>query len=825
MTHRWIGRRVRQREDLRLLRGRGTYVDDIRLPGTVEMAVLRSPHAHAWIRRIDPGPALALPGVLAVFTGSDVAAATRPFVHRGLGHDQRPLRYFALAVDRVRHVGEAVAAVVAEDRYLAEEALQFIEVEYEPLPAVAGAAAALEPGAPRLWDQWPDNVMLHYHFKHGDPDGVLAAADVVVSEVIRCQRHTGMPMETRACLAVDEGRRLTVWTNSQWPHIHRSVIAECLGLPEHALRVAAPDVGGGFGVKYHIYPEDVLVPFAARRLGRPVKWVEDRREHFLSTVHSREQEIRVTLGFRRDGTLLAVKADALMDLGTGAIVFSGAGPMPAGAASMPMGYRFEHYEYRGRAVVTNKTPFGAYRGFGVTEVAQALERAMDLAAERLGMDPADLRLRNLIGPEDLPYRTATGAYLTTGSYRLSLEAALEAAGYRELRQRQRREPGGTRRLGIGVAACVEGTAASQVGVSGRWGNWEYCRIEPAPDGTVTVYSGLASQGQSHETTLAQVTAETLGIDLDAVRVVLADTDRVTFGMGAFASRGAMMGGAAAVRACEDLIARLRRLGAALLEVDEQDVEYADGAVRVRGAPQRSVAFGELVRRAYSDAVLLPAAGIRPLVGEAVFDRVTLERGRPADPHGRVSRYTHWSDGAAVAACEVDIETGQVRLLRLVMAHDCGTVINPVAVEGQCFGGLAQAVGGALLEELVYDDRGQLLTATFMDYLLPTAMDVPPMDLVHLVTPALEVPGGFKGVGESSTIVGPAAVLNAVADALAPLGVKLLETPLSPDRVWRALQEARARAGTGLEAGTEAGLRDGLTVGNRAGPAAGGGAGR
>src|SRR5690606_25611836 len=319
------------------------------------------------------------------------------------------------------------------------------------LPAVAGAAAALEPGAPRLWDQWPDNVMLHYHFKHGDPDGVLAAADVVVSEVIRCQRHTGMPMETRACLAVDEGRRLTVWTNSQWPHIHRSVIAECLGLPEHALRVAAPDVGGGFGVEYHIYPEDVLVPFAARRLGRPVKWVEDRREHFLSTVHSREQEIRVTLGFRRDGTLLAVKADALMDLGTGAIVFSGAGPMPPGAASMPMGYRFEHYEYRGRAVVTNKTPFGAYRGFGVTEVAQALERAMDLAAERLGMDPADLRLRNLIGPEDLPYRTATGAYLTTGSYRLSLEAALEAAGYRELRQRQRREPGGTRRLGIGAA--------------------------------------------------------------------------------------------------------------------------------------------------------------------------------------------------------------------------------------------------------------------------------------------------------------------------------------------------------------------------------------
>lgn len=788
MSGRWIGRRVKQREDGRLVRGRGTYVDDIRLPGMVEIAVLRSPHAHARIRRVDPEPARTMPGVLAVFTGADLAGATKPFVHRGLGHEQRPLSYFALATERVRHVGEAVAAVVAEDRYAAEEALQFIEVDYEPLPAVADTAAALGPHAPRLWDEWPDNVMLHHHFRHGDPDGVIAGADVTVSEVIRCQRHTGMPMETRACAAVPEGERLTVWTNSQWPHIHRAVIAECLGLPEHALRVVAPDVGGGFGVKYHIYPEDVLVPFAARRLGRPVKWVEDRREHFLSTVHSREQEIRVTLGFRRDGTLLAVKAEADMDMGTGAIVFSGAGPMPAGAASMPMGYRFEHYEYRGRAVVTNKTPFGAYRGFGVTEVAQALERALDLAAHKLDMDPADLRLRNLIGPEDLPYRTATGAYLTSGSYRLSLEAALEAAGYRELRRMQREARRRGRLLGIGVATYVEGTAASQVGVSGRWGNWEYCRVQPAPDGTVTVFSGLASQGQSHETTLAQVTADRLGIDLDAVQVVLADTDRVTFGMGAFASRGAMMGGAAAVMACDDLIARLCRLGAALLEVDEQDVEYADGAVRVRGAPQRSLAFGELVRRAHSDAVPLPAAGIRPLVGEAVFDRVTIQR--PADPHGRVSRYTHWSDGAAVAVCEVDPETGLVRLLKLVMAHDCGTVINPVAVDGQCIGGLVQAVGGALLEELAYDDHGQLLTTTFMDYLLPSALDVPPIELVHLESPAREIPGGFKGVGESSTIVGPAAVLNAVADALAPLGVRLLETPLSPDRIWRAVQEAR-----------------------------------
>ncbi|HEY8414470.1 MAG TPA: xanthine dehydrogenase family protein molybdopterin-binding subunit [Thermaerobacter sp.] len=787
MPGQWIGKHVSQREDVKLVQGKGTYLDDIRLPGLVEMAILRSPYPHARIRGIRTDLAREQEGVLAVITGGDIVARTRPFVHRGAGSDKRPLAYFALATDKVRYVGEPVAAVVAANRYRAEEALNAIAVEYDPLPPVADMQVARQPGAPKVWDHWPDNVMLEYRFRHGDPDAALAEADVVVSEPIYCQRYTGMPMETRGCVAAYDGERLTVWTNSQWPHVYRSVIAECLDMPEHRIRVITPNVGGGFGVKYHFYPEDVLVPFAAIQLARPVKWIEDRREHFFSTVHSREQEITVTLGFRRDGTLLAVRAEAKIDLGSGAILFAGTGPMLAGAASMPMGYRFDHYEYHGTAYVTNKTPFGAYRGFGVTEVCQALERALDIAARRLEIDPAELRLRNLVGREDLPYRTPAGAYLTSGSFRASLEAALEAAGYEEFRQRQRQALAEGRYLGIGVATYVEGCGASQVGVSGRWGNWEYCRVLPAPDGSVTVVSGLCSQGQSHETMLAQVVADQLGIDMDLVQVILGDTDQVPFGMGAFASRGAMLGGAAAVKACEDLKNKLCRLGAALLETAEGDVEYRDGAVRVKGAPQRCLSFAELVRAAYTDAAPRSAAGYRPLVGEAVFDRKMIPR--PADPHGRESRYTHWSDGAAVATCEVDPDTGFVRLLSLVMAHDCGKVINPVAVEGQCIGGLVQSIGGAFLEELVYDDSGQLLTGSFMDYLLPTAAEVPPISLVHLESPAEEIPGGFKGVGESSTIVGPAALLNAVADALAPLGVQIRETPLSPCRIWSAVRHA------------------------------------
>lgn len=771
----WVGRRIPQREDRKLVRGKGTYVDDIHLPGMLQIAILRSPYAHAEVRSVDTSAALAA-GAAAVFTGADLAGGTDPFELRFFGC-KRPLRYHALVTDRVRHVGEAVAAVVAADRYEAEALADLIDVGYEPLEAVGSPAAGLADGAPRLYPHWPDNVLVNHTARSGDMEGALRAADLVITETIRSQRHTAHPMETRGVVAAYDGEVLTVWSSHQMPHMLRTVIAEALRFPEHRIRLIAPNVGGGFGVKYNFYPEDVLVPFIALRLGRPVKWIEDRREHFTATAHAREQEIAVTLALKQDGTLLGVKAEALIDMGAGSIVLPGAGPIFAGATSMPMGYRFANYEYHGTGVVTNKTPHGAYRGFGVTEVSLALERVLDMAARRLGIDPAEIRRRNLLNDEDLPYHTVTAAYLQTGSFQASLDAALKAAGYEGFRERQAAARKDGRLLGIGVATYVEGGAASQFALSQFFGNWEYCRVTPAPDGTVTVYSGLASQGQSHETMLAQIVADELGIHPDQVHVVQGDTDKVTYGMGAFASRGAMMGGAAAIRACEDLRQKLRALS------DRLAAKEGEGA-------DRSWSFADLVRISYLDAAHQPGGGLPVLEGEGRFDMTAIAR--PADEKGRAPRYASWSDGACIAICEVDPETGAVRLEQIVMAHDCGRIINPVSVDGQLLGGLAQALGGGLLEELVYTEDGQLLTGSFMDYLLPTAAEMPPVRLLHLETPAQEIPGGFKGMGESATIVGPAAIANAVADALSPLGVEVTALPLSPQRVWSLIQTGLRR---------------------------------
>lgn len=770
----WVGKRMLQREDRKLVKGQGTYVDDIHLPGMLHLAILRSPYAHAMINSIDASAALES-GCKAVFTGADLAAGTEPFTLRFTGC-QRPLSYYALATDRVRYAGEAVAAVVAPDRYQAEALSDLIFVDYDPLEAVASPEAALAPGAPRLYPEWPDNLLLHHRVGFGDMEGAIREGDLVVRETIRSQRHTAHPMETRGLVASYDGEVLTIWCSHQMPHMLRTVIAEGLRFPENRIRVIAPNVGGGFGVKYNFYPEDVLVPFVALQLRRPVKWIEDRREHFVATAHAREQEIAITLALRGDGTLLGVRTEARIDLGAGAIQLPGVGPIFAGAASMPMGYRFQTYDYSGLGVVTNKTPHGAYRGFGVTEVALALERALDIAARRLGLDPAEIRRRNLLTPEDLPYRTVTGGYFQSGSFQASLEAVLKAAGYAEFRERQAAARKAGRLLGIGLAMYVEGTGASQFALSQFFGNWEYCRVVPSPDGRVTVYSGLASQGQSHETMLAQLVADELGIDPGEIHVVLGDTDKVAYGMGAFASRGAMIGGASAIRACADLREKLMALASHLAEASPDD--------------HRSWSFAELVRLSYLDAAHQPGRGQPLLQGEGKFDMAAIDR--PADPHGRVPRYAAWSDGACAVICEVDPETGFVRLEQIVMSHDCGRIINPVAVDGQLLGGLAQAVGGGLLEELVYTEDGQLLTGSFMDYLMPTASEMPPVKLVHLETPAPEIPGGFKGMGESSTIVGPAAIANAVADALSPLGVEVTALPLSPDRVWTLIQDGLRR---------------------------------
>ena len=773
----WVGKRLPQREDQRLVRGAGTYVDDLHLPGMVHVAIVRSPHAHARIRAIHGD----------CVTAADLMPQIEPFRLNHIGSEKRPLSYHALVIARVRYVGEAVAAGVAESRYAAETKADGITVEYEPLPTVVNCAQAAAPGAPRLYDHWPDNELIHHVVQHGDVDAALAQADLVVTERFRSHRHTAHPMETRGLVAQYDGEVLTVWASHQMPHMLRTFMAQCLRLPEHRVRVITPNVGGGFGVKYNFYPEDVLIPWLAVRLRKPVKWIEDRREHFLSTAHAREQEHTVTLGLSKEGRLLAVRTEAEVDLGSGAIILPGVGPMFGGAASMPMGYKFEHYHYSGRGYVTNKTPYGAYRAFGVSVVAFVLERAMDIVADKLGLDPAELRRRNLLTPADLPYRNPTGSYFLSGSFRRSFDAALEAAGYEALRAKQAEARQQGKLFGIGVASFVEGTGASQFALSQLWGGWEYCRIAAAADGSLTVYSGNTNQGQSTETTLAQLVADEMGVHPEQVRVIMGDTDRVPYGMGAFASRGAMLGGAATLRAAADLKARFCRLAAELAECDPADLEYVDGAVQMKGAPAKRWTLAELCRPSYGQARTRSGTGLPTLEGEGRFDMTAIPR--PPDPFGRVPRYAAWSDGACVVTCEVDRETGAVKLGQVVIAHDCGRVINPVAVDGQMVGGFAQALGGTFLEDLVYDDQGQLLTASFMDYLLPTAADMPPVQLVHLETPAPEIPGGAKGTGESATIVGPAALANAVADALRPLGVTVRETPLSPSRIWHLIQSA------------------------------------
>lgn len=785
----WVGRRVTQREDLKLVVGKGTYVDDIHLPGMVHLAIHRSPYAHAAIRSVDPSAALA-EGAVAVFTGADLVGETDPFELRFMG-SKRPLSYHALVTDRVRYVGEPVAVVAAADRYRAEALSDLLEVDYEPLDVVATPAAGLEEGAPRLYAHWPDNVLIDHKVRFGDVDAAIREADLVVTETIGHHRHAAHPMETRGLVANYDGSVLTVWASHQMPHMLRTVIAECLRYPESRIRVIAPNVGGGFGVKYNFHPEDVLVPFIALKLGRPVKWIEDRREHFIGSAHSREQELKTTVAVKKDGTILGVRCEAVADLGSGAIILSGVGPLFAGGSSMPQAYRFQNYDYRGVGVVTNKTPHGAYRGFGITETSLALERVMDMAAHKLGIDPAEMRRQNLVTREELPFRPASGAYLQSGSFRDSLEAALKAVDYEGFRERQAAARKEGRLLGIGIATYAEGGAASQWGLSKLWGGWEYCRVVPAPDGSVTLYSGLSAQGQNHETMLAQIAADRLGIHMDQVQVVMSDTDKVPYGLGAFASRGAIMGGASAVRACEDLRQKLLAVAARVAEADVDDLEYVNGRVSVRGAADRSWSFAQLARISYYDNAHQPGGGGVPVLeGEGRFDLSAIDR--PDDPHGRYNGYATWSDGACVVTCEVDQETGVVRLDEIVLAHDCGTVINPVSVDGQMIGGLAQAVGGALLEELVYSEDGQLMSGSYMDYLMPTATEVPPVKLLHLESMAPEIPGGFKGIGESSTIVGPAAIANAVADALRPLGVEVTSLPLSPSRVWSLIQEGARR---------------------------------
>jgi carbon-monoxide dehydrogenase large subunit len=779
VSAKYFGAAVKRREDPRFLRGEGRFVDDVTLPGLVYSTFVRSPHAHARILGIRTEAAAAMPGVVRVLTADDLSrwlkplplfGAPPPALAAAVRFDLRQAAQYALCRDRVRHVGEIVAMVVADSPARAEDAAERVGVDWEPLPAVADVDAAAAPAAPLLHPDWGTNVAVAFTHGIGDADAAFAAADVRIDETFFIQRYVGMPLETRGVVAAWDRRdgMLTTWNSTQVSHFVQQGLSVALDLPPHRIRVIAPDLGGGFGTKASGYPEDALVPMAAIALGRPVKWIESRREHMVAAAHARHQVHRIRLAARRDGTILGLRDEITLDLGAynvWGIV------LPYNTVAHLIGpHRIRDMRVDVRALVTNKTPNAPYRGAGRPETVFAMDRAVDRLACALAMDPAEVRRRNYIRADELPYelgmpyRDGNPLVYDSGDFPGALEAALRAAGYAEFRREQARLRGEGVYRGIGISGYVEGTAI---------GPFEGASVKLDLSGRALVATGAVNSGQGHETSFAQVAADALGIPLDWVTVVGGDTAAVVFGVGTFASRSAVTAGSSIVDACAQVKGKLVIAAAALLEASAADVEIEDGRAFVRGAPDSAVPLARVIQAS------MP----------------TFARPGVAAPDFEASAYHHvptvtWASAVHVAKVEVDAATGRVTLLGYVVAHDCGKVINPPIVDGQIHGGVAQGVGGALGEEMVYDDRGQLLTGSLMDYALPAASDLPPIDTVHLEFPSARNPLGVKGLGEGGAISPPAAIANAVEDALRPFDAKVTGTPLHAARVLESIRRAR-----------------------------------
>ena len=764
-----LGARVKRIEDPRLLRGEAAYVDDLHQPGLLHMAILRSPHAHARLGAIELTRARALPGVVDAFSLHAFGEQPPAFPVLLPPPDAKPASQFPLGRDRVRYVGEGVAVVVAESRAIAEDALDLIQVEYEVLEPVPSVEAALAGAAPVLHAGVPGNRYAEWSIGVGDADTAFGEADVVVRERLAMQRYTGVPMETRGLLASHDRLtgELVVWASTQWPHTARALTAALLGIPEQQVRVILPEIGGGFGVKVEFYPEDLLVPFAARRLGRPVKWIEDRREHFQSTVHAREQVHELELAVRRDGTILGLRDRILTDMGGYVRALGFINPSLA-SSSVPGPYRIPNVRIDSVAVLTNKTPVSPYRGAGQPEATFARERLLDIAAREIGMDPAELRRKNLLPPQALPYEVGLASVegpvvYDSGDYPRALDVALETVGHAALRREQQAGQTDGRVLGLGLAVYAQ--------ISGN-GPFEGAEVRVDGAGKVTLVTGLAAIGQGVGTALAQVVADELGVGLEDVRVVCGDTARLPFGVGTFASRAAVMGGTSTAAAAAKVRDKAIRLAAHLLEADIEDIEWVDGQARVRGAPSRMLTLAQLAQAA-------GPGGSRPEGMEP-----SLEARHYFETHA-----SPYSYGVHAAVVEVDAETGRAQVRRYVAVSDAGRLINPSIVEGQIVGGVAQGLGGALMEELAYDPSGQLVASSLMDYALPSARDVPEVEIVHLQTPTPLNPLGIKGLGEGGAIAAHAAVANAVADALAQGNARLTHTPLRAELVHALAQRA------------------------------------
>ena len=777
---------IPRKEDARFIRGLGTYVDDISLPGMLHGAILRSPYAHAVIRSVDVAAALAHPMVEAVLTGEDLAAQGLAWMPTLSGDVQA-----VLATDKVRFQGQEVAFVVARDRYSARDALALIDVDYEPLPPVIDARTALAPGAPVIRDDLPGKQDNHiFDWAAGDERATAAAfddADVTVSCDMVYPRSHPAPLETCGMVAdVDAvSGKLTLWSTSQAPHAHRTMYATVTGLPEHKIRIVSPDLGGGFGNKVPIYPGYLCAVVAAMQTGRPVKWMEDRSENLMSGSFARDYHMHGEIAATRDGKILALRARVLAD--------HGAFNATAQPTKFPAGFfhiftgsydlRAAHCQVTG--VYTSKAPGGvAYScSFRVTEAVYLVERLVDMLARELGADPAELRMRNLLQPEQFPYTAPTGWQYDSGDYPRALRLALEMAGYDDLRaeQAERRQRG--EYMGIGLSFFTEGVGAGpreHMDILGL-GMADGADLRVHPTGKAVLAISVQTQGQGHETTFAQLVAHELGLSPDDVDVVHGDTDRTPFGLGTYGSRSTPVSGAAAVVASRRVRDKARLVAAAMLEVAADDLEWAEGAWRVRGDPEQARTISEIAMAAHS-SLALPDGVEGHLDASVVYNPPNLT----------------FPFGAYICVTDVDPGTGEVKVRRFIAVDDCGVRINPMIVEGQVHRGLADGIGVALMQSIVFDSIGNCLGGSFMDYLLPTAMECPSWELGATVTPSPHHPVGAKGIGESATVGSPPAVVNSVIDALAPFDVKHADMPLTPANVWRAIQGRPVRPDLAVE---------------------------
>ncbi len=770
MAQKYVGQPVKRVEDPRLITGQSRYVDDVRLPGMLYMAFLRSIHAHARIKSLDLQAVRRAPGVVLVLTAADLKDQVGDVPVVGRLAEMKIPRHYPLAFDKVCYVGEPIAAVVATDRYLARDAVDLIGVDYEPLEAVVDPEKAIEEGAPRVHEEFPNNIVFVWRLSGGDIERAFRDADLVVKQRMVNQRVIPMAMEPRAVVAEYlAGSELTLWTSTQIPHLARTEIARMLGLPEHTVRVIAPEVGGGFGSKLNVYAEEAVVAYAAMKLGRPVKWTESRRENFLTTIHGRGQVDYVEAAVKKDGTVAGLRVKIIQDIGAYHQLLTPA--IPTLTALMATGpYRIPHLAVEIIGAFTNKMATDAYRGAGRPEATYLLERTMDLVAAELGLDPIDVRKRNFPQPNEFPFPTASGLMYDSGNYMAALERAVARSDYENLRQQQRQLRAQGRYLGIGVSSYVEICALGPSPALAT-GGWESATVRVEPTGRVTVLTGASPHGQGQETSFAQIVADEFGVSMDDVRVIHGDTGVVQYGIGTFGSRATAVGGTAVFIAAQKVKEKAQRLAAHLLgEENPANVAFEGGTFFVKDDPRRALSFQKVAAAAYGAKNLPP--GMEPgLLATYFFEPTNF-----TFPFG-----TH------IAVVEVDPETGAVQLRRYVAVDDCGRVINPLLVDGQVHGGIVQAIGQALYEEAVYDDMGQLLTGELTDYAIPRASDVPWFETDRTETPSPVNPLGVKGVGEAGTIAATPAIVNAVVDALSPLGVRHIDMPLKPEKIWRLIQ--------------------------------------